>query len=276
MAQRPSFRADQIDDAHLARLVEVLDKQAAMPGVRRLREWSLQALAVRPGERALDVGSGTGSEVAALRALGADAVGVEPNPGMRSVSTTRHGDHFVAGEASALPFADASFDVVRCERVFQHLADPARAAAEIHRVLRPGGRAVVIDSDWATALIHPGDQRVVTALMTTMVELSTNPHSGRRLPGLLSRAGLTVTDTGSQALIQSTVDTDLLGMGLSAAIANGAITEADRDRFLADLLAGEVSGDFHMSVTMFAVVASRLDSGEWTSAQSTTPSPNPA
>ncbi|MFC7617682.1 methyltransferase domain-containing protein [Actinokineospora soli] len=128
MAKHPSFRADQIDDADLARLVDVLDKQAAMPGVVRLRAWAAQALDVRPGERALDVGSGTGSEVAALRAAGADAVGVEPNPGMRSVSASRHGDHFVDGDAYRLPFDDASFDAVRCERVFQHLSDPARAA----------------------------------------------------------------------------------------------------------------------------------------------------
>lgn len=257
MSQRPSFRADQIDDAHLARLVEVLDKQAAMPGVARLRAWALESLHVRPGERALDVGSGTGSEVAALIAAGADAVGVEPNPGMRSVSATRHGDHFVDGNATALPFPDATFDAVRCERVFQHLSDPARAAAEIHRVLRPGGRAVVIDSDWATAIIHPGDPAVTQAIMDTMLELSTNPFSGRRLPGLLTAAGLSVTDVGSQALVQPRVETDLLDMALSAALAKGAITEAQRDRFLSDLLAAEVSGDFHMSVTMFAVVAVR-------------------
>ncbi|GAA4415757.1 hypothetical protein GCM10023148_12340 [Actinokineospora soli] len=257
MAKHPSFRADQIDDADLARLVDVLDKQAAMPGVVRLRAWAAQALDVRPGERALDVGSGTGRDVAALRAAGADAVGVEPNPGMRSVSASRHGDHFVDGDAYRLPFDDASFDAVRCERVFQHLSDPARAAAEIHRVLRPGGRAVVLDSDWATAIIHPGDPAVVSAFMSTMLGLSTNPHSGRRLPGLLSAAGLTVTDIGSQALIQQKVETDLLGLGLAAALAEGTITEAQRDRFLSDLLAAEVSGDFHMSVTMFAVLAVR-------------------
>ncbi|MFC7617681.1 hypothetical protein ACFQV2_34040 [Actinokineospora soli] len=97
----------------------------------------------------------------------------------------------------------------------------------------------------------------MSAFMSTMLGLSTNPHSGRRLPGLLSAAGLTVTDIGSQALIQQKVETDLLGLGLAAALAEGTITEAQRDRFLSDLLAAEVSGDFHMSVTMFAVLAVR-------------------
>ncbi|WP_189209704.1 methyltransferase domain-containing protein [Actinokineospora fastidiosa] len=257
MTQPPSFRAEKTDDAQLARLVEVLDRQAATPGVTRLRAWAQDALAVRPGERALDIGSGTGSEVAALRAAGADAVGVEPNAGMRAVAAARHGDHFVDGDALALPFADASFDVVRCERVFQHLADPAGAAREIARVLRPGGRTAVLDSDWATAITHPGDPEVVAAFMGTMLGFSANPYAARRLPGQLTAAGLRVTDIGSQALIQPGIDTELLAMALGAAIAQGAITEPQRDRFLEDLRAGEAAGDFHMSVTMFAVIAVR-------------------
>ncbi|MGW5052793.1 methyltransferase domain-containing protein [Actinokineospora sp. NPDC004072] len=257
MAQPPSFRADRIDDADLARLVAVLDRQAAMAGVVRLRAWAQQALAVRPGDRVLDVGSGTGSEVAALRAAGADAVGVEPNPGMRSVAAGRHGDHFVEGDAHHLPFPDASFDAVRCERVFQHLASPAQAAAEIARVLRPGGRTAVLDSDWATAITHPGDPEVAAALMATMLRFSANPHAARRLPGQLTAAGLRVVDIGSAALVQPEVDTDLLGTALAATVARGAITEPQRDAFLADLRAGAAAGDFFMSVTMFAVIAVR-------------------
>src|SRR5438445_1493458 len=57
-----AFHAANADPAVTERLAAALDMQAANAGVRRLREWAQTRLAVRPGERALDVGSGTGSE----------------------------------------------------------------------------------------------------------------------------------------------------------------------------------------------------------------------
>ncbi|MGQ0838357.1 methyltransferase domain-containing protein [Actinokineospora sp.] len=260
-----SFRADRIEPGDLDRLVEVLDQQAALPGIRRLREWAHAALAVRPGEHALDVGSGTGSEVrvfAAAVGSAGDAVGVEPNPGMRAVAAERatgSSARFVDGDAYALPFADGAFDVVYCERVFQHLAEPARAAAEIARVLRPGGRAMVVDSDWATAIVHPGDPEVVRALGESMRANLANPHSGRRVPGLLTAAGLRVVDLGSQALVQeqSAATGPLVHMMGEAGVAAGVITADQRDRFFADLATAAAGGGFHLSVTMFAVLAQR-------------------
>ncbi|MFE7721819.1 methyltransferase domain-containing protein [Nocardia rhizosphaerihabitans] len=89
--QLPSFRAD---DAGVADdfLVTLLDLQAELPGVVRMRHWVLEALAPRPGESALDIGSGTGSEVLAFaERVGPHgrAVGVDPNPAMLAVARQR-------------------------------------------------------------------------------------------------------------------------------------------------------------------------------------------
>jgi len=125
--------------ADLETRIRALDVQSALPGVGLLRSWVLEALAVRPGERAVDVGSGTGSHAGELASVGAQAIGVEPDGGMRVTGAGRQpGVAFVGGSAYALPFADGSVDVVTCERVFQHLDSPSVAAAEIARVLRAG------------------------------------------------------------------------------------------------------------------------------------------
>ncbi|MFL6144181.1 MAG: methyltransferase domain-containing protein [Labedaea sp.] len=75
----------------------------------------------------------------------------------RAGSTAR----FVDGDVRALPFDDSTVDLVCCELVFQHLDDPDRVAAEIARMLRPGGRVMV--SDWST-MTRPGEAATVDAV----------------------------------------------------------------------------------------------------------------
>jgi len=263
MSEAPSspFHLGNVRTADAERLATVLDRQAEVAGVRRLRAWAHAALAARPGERALDIGSGTGSETRVLAAATGDAVGVEPNPGLRAVAEQRaaneDGARFVAGDALALPVPDASVDVVWCERVFQHLHEPDRAAAEIARVLRPGGRVALLDSDWGTSILHPVDPEVGAAISRTARTMAANPLSGRQLTGQLTAAGLVVTDIGSQALIQDhrEVNKLLVQMIGERAVAAGELTEAQRDRLYADLDAAAARGALHMSVTMFGVIA---------------------
>ena len=262
-----AFHTQNMSEAMTGRMVGALDAQAASAGVRRLREWAHLGLAVRPGERAVDVGTGTGSEAQVLAsAVGpsGDAVGVEPNPGLRAVAERRAAEagnaaRFVDGDASALPFGDAEVDVVWCERVFQHLAEPERAAAEIARVLRPGGRVALLDTDWATTILHPGEPAVVAVLTGGALTAAANPYAGRRLLGDLAGAGLVVDDIGSQALIQDPheVSWPIVRMLAEGALHSGSITAEQRDTLYADLTAAAENGALHMSVTMFGVLAHR-------------------
>jgi ubiquinone/menaquinone biosynthesis C-methylase UbiE len=246
------------------RLVGALDAQASATGVMRLREWAHGELAARPGERALDVGSGTGSETQVLASAVTPglALGVEPNPGLRAVACARASEagntaYFVAGDATCLPTMDGRVDIVWCERVFQHLSEPERAAAEIARVLAPGGRAAVLDTDWATTILHPGDPAIVADVIGSALHAAANPYAGRELVGHLTAAGLDIDDVGSQALIQphDEVPWPLVRMMTGAALRRSAITEAQRDQLFEDLTAAAARGALHMSVTMFGVIA---------------------
>lgn len=112
----------------------------------------LRHAAAQSGERVLDVACGTGivARQAAPR-VGADGqvVALDMNPAMLAVASALSAPSgatitWQEGNAMALPFPDGAFDVVLCQHGLQFVPDRAGAVREMHRVLAPGGRALVI------------------------------------------------------------------------------------------------------------------------------------
>lgn len=249
-------------DADLAAQVFVLDLQESLGAVQRLRDWTLERLAPAPGGTAVDVGCGTGAEVRRLAALvgpSGRAIGVEPHAGLRAVAEERSAGTtatYVDGDATSLPFADGSVDVIRCERVFQHLPDPDAAARECARVLAPGGRVMLVDSDWGTQVLDPGDPDVLRRLLESGWTRWANPFAGRHLRRQLLRAGLAVDpDIGSAAVIPPVEGVlPLLRNSAELSVADGALTREEADQVLAGTAAAAESGEAFLAVTMFAVL----------------------
>lgn len=97
--------------------------------------WLAECLGIGPGAAVLDLAAGTGRLTRLLATTGADVVAVEPVAEMRAAI----GSGALAGTAEAIPVADGRVDAVTVGEAF-HWFDGLRALAEIHRVLRPGGR----------------------------------------------------------------------------------------------------------------------------------------
>jgi ubiquinone/menaquinone biosynthesis C-methylase UbiE len=121
----------------------------------RFRRQLVELAGVREGERVLDVGCGTGSlAIAASRAVGksGSVIGIDPSPefirrAAAKARRARMNATFQAGAAQDLPFEDGSFDVVMCTFVLHQLPPAAlhKAAAEMARVVQPGGRVLIVD-----------------------------------------------------------------------------------------------------------------------------------
>jgi SAM-dependent methyltransferase len=100
------------------------------------------------GRRVLEIGFGMGTDLAQFAAAGAHVAGIDLSPAHLGIAARRFALTGTAadlrlGDAEDLPFADGSFDAVYSFGVIHHTPDAARATAQIHRVLRPGGRLIV-------------------------------------------------------------------------------------------------------------------------------------
>ena len=121
---------------------------------RGWRRATRTALGLRPGQRVLDVGAGTGVSTEELGRSGAYAVGVDLSTGMlRAGRRTRPTIPLLAGDALALPFADAAFDAVTISFALRNVVDTGAALRELARVTRPGGRLVVCEFSHPTNVV---------------------------------------------------------------------------------------------------------------------------
>lgn len=124
-----------------------VDRVLALGTGSRYRSGALLRGGLAPGMRVLDVAVGTGLVAQeALRIVGArgNVTGIDPSAGMMSAARS-HGFAPVRGRAERLPFAAASFDFLTLGFALRHLADLDRVFAEFRRVLRPGGRLLVLE-----------------------------------------------------------------------------------------------------------------------------------
>jgi len=114
---------------------------------RRWRSVVARIVAARQDDLVLDVAAGTGTSSRAFAASGARCVACDFSLGMLHAGASKPADlvRFVAGDALALPFASAAFDVVTISFGLRNVADPDSALAEMLRVTKPGGRLVICE-----------------------------------------------------------------------------------------------------------------------------------
>ncbi|MGH2741317.1 MAG: methyltransferase domain-containing protein [Thermoleophilaceae bacterium] len=178
------------------KVVEQLEVLYRSRDVLRRRKLVYDALGAVPGERILDVGCGPGFYTRELLDQvdpdGAVA-GVDSSPQMLAVAERRcegrENVTFHEGDATALPVDSESFDRALCVQVLEYVEDAAATLTEMHRALRPGGRVVIWDVDWATVSWHTEDPERMARILAAWDEHLAHPSLPRTLSGSLRAAG---------------------------------------------------------------------------------------
>jgi ubiquinone/menaquinone biosynthesis C-methylase UbiE len=198
----PDLHAEPATRGRLIRWAKYYDTSVSvlMLGRRaRLRQQTVALARIQPGERVLEVGCGTGDVALAASAYAGPSgavAGIDPSPEMIAVARAKaarakRAVDFQVGVIEALAFPDGAFDVVLSSLMMHHLPDDLKSQglAEIARVLKPGGRLLIVDIKRPTG-------RLGKALLTLMLH-SGLEHGVQDLPPKLRAAGFTQIDLGN-------------------------------------------------------------------------------
>jgi SAM-dependent methyltransferase len=212
----------------------------------------------------VDVGCGLGDDVRALAlrtAPGGRAIGVDVSAAMidaarrRSAGGTAPGGEFHVADAASIPLGDGIADGCRCERLLQHVEDPAAVVREMARVVRAGGIVLAAEPDWGTLVVDGGDPEIESALAAVAMARVRSPAAGRSLRRLLSQAGLAKVEVIARTLVLTDLRRAELLLGidglLERAVADGVVPPARARAWRSDLGATAAAGRLTAAITSF-------------------------
>jgi arsenite methyltransferase len=242
------------------------------PDVIAQRAATLDALALQAGERVVDVGSGPGllaAEMAAQVGPAGRVVGLDLSDPMLALSRQRCRDldsgtclRFLKADAARLPFADRMFDVAVATQVYEYVPVVAAALAEAYRVLRPGGRVLVLDTDWDSIVWAAGDPARMQRLLAAWAGRFADPHLPRSLSSQLQGAGFHLERREVLVLFNPEYDPDTYSVANGQIMADFAVSQGrmppeEAQAWLRDLQRLGRQGRYFFSLNRYLFLATK-------------------
>jgi arsenite methyltransferase len=245
-----------------------IEETYLQPDIVRQRRDFCATLDLRPGLRALDVGSGPGllaQDLAERAGPGGMVVGVDPSPSMLRLARARTAGarvFHVQGTATAVPVQDRSFDLAVSTQVLEYVPEIDVALAEMRRVVRPGGTVAILDTDWRSIVWSTSLPDLQARILEAWDQHLHDPHLPQHLPAYLKAAGLELEDCRAVGIVNTRFEERTYSRRTLGSIANfvsgrNGIDRQDVDRWATDLAEHDRRGDYFFSLTRYAFVARR-------------------
>jgi SAM-dependent methyltransferase len=245
-------------DEEPARRILALSETAEMQAQRR---HVLKLLAPEPGWQVLDVGCGPGHLAAELaKAVGPNGRVCGADVSEHMLALAAHTEvEFVHTSGTSLPFQDGTFDAAVATQVYEFVEDLPAAFAELRRVLLPGGRVLILDTDWDSLVWHSSDPARMRRVLEGWRRRVANPHLPRTLARDLRDAGLEVTHREALTIFDPHGREDSYSahqiehLGASAV----GVAEEEIDAWAGDLRHLAAAGDYFFSLNRYIFLATK-------------------
>ena len=225
----------------------------------------LAPLQLRPGCRVLDFGCGPGFVAEGMADIVGSAgrvYGVDLNTRFVTNASNRNSASdsisFHPVDGNRIPLGDTSVDRLLCKNVLEYVPDAQTTLAEFRRVLEPGGRLLLIDSDWGFVAVEPWGRERTKRFFDAAAPAFREPEIGRRLRTHLLDAGFADVDVRMQAAVD-TEGGSLLVLRNMAGYANAfdAIPSDEVDAMLAEAQAAIDADRYLFCLPQFLVTGVR-------------------
>jgi arsenite methyltransferase len=249
-----------------------LDRAYSTPQIVEQRQRFRAVLAARPGEVGLDLGCGAGHlacELARDVAPGGRIIAIDKSSDSVEASKGRVLKEGLSdaitvkiGDATDLEFPSETFDFVVAVQVYSFVPNVSRAIQEAARVLRKGGRLLVLESDWDMCIWNSKDPVLTRRIISARAENQfAHPYLPRELGKHFHAANLKVSDVQSFSIIETSYDpngygTSVIGITRDSALKQG-VAASDVEASEKDLRSRTAEGEWFFCLNRFAFTAIR-------------------
>ena len=248
-----------------------IDQTYQTPEIVNQRLRTLTALGLMRGENVLDAGCGTGllleQEALAVGPQGR-AEGVDSSDDMLAHARARCERlaqvNLQEGNVDSLPFDDSSFDALSCTQTLLYVDRLQAALQEYHRVLKPGGRIAIIETDWGGAMLNGSDLLLTQSIFNAWSDAVANPYLPRKLTSLLRNIGFGAIRAEAIPIVNLSYIENSFSAGMLEGFAKTAlkqqvITQPQADDWLADIERHGERDEYFFSVNRFLFTAIKQD-----------------
>ena len=240
------------------------------PEIARQRIAVLDALALRSGERVIDIGSGPGfvaREMALAVGAGGKVLGIDNSEAMVNIGRARCEGliqvQIERADAASTGRENGSFDAAACLQVLLYVSNVDDVIAEMHRVVRPGGRIAIMETDWRGIILNSSDDRLTRRIVGAWDLEVASPNLPVRLRPMLKKHGFDWVSVDALPVLSTGYDRDgfaaqMLRQFAESAKKHEVATESETAGWLEDLERRGGNGSFFFCVNRFLFSAVKV------------------